>query len=86
MSLSSEDLKAIESLLEPIKRDIQSIQLTLETQTNRDIKMIAEGHFDLCRTPDESLTIANEKKRLLTQVNILEAELREAKKRIENMA
>lgn len=28
MALSNEDLKAIESLLEPIKHDIKSIQLT----------------------------------------------------------
>lgn len=32
MALSNEDLKAIESLLEPIKCDIRSIQLTLENE------------------------------------------------------
>lgn len=47
MALSKEDLQAIESLLEPVKRDIRSIQLTLENETNRNIKIIAEGHLDL---------------------------------------
>lgn len=47
MALSEEDLQAIESLLEPVKRDIRSIQLTLENETNRNIKIIAEGHLDL---------------------------------------
>ena len=40
MALSNEDLKAIESLLEPIKQDIKSIQLTLENETNRNIKLL----------------------------------------------
>ncbi len=35
MALSNEDLKAIESMLEPIKRDIRSIQLTLENESRR---------------------------------------------------
>lgn len=54
MSLSNEDLKAIESLLDPIRRDIRSIQLTLENETNRNIKIIAEGHLDLSRRLDEA--------------------------------
>ena len=43
MALTTEDLKAIESMLEPIKRDIKSIQLTLENETNRHIRIIAVG-------------------------------------------
>lgn len=35
MALSNDDLKAIESLLEPIKRDIRSIQLTLENELRK---------------------------------------------------
>ena len=49
MGLSNDDLKAIESILEPIKRELKSIQLTLENETNRNIKIIAEGHLDLAR-------------------------------------
>lgn len=61
MALSSEDLKSIELLLEPIRRDIRSIQLTLENETNRNIKIIAEGHLDLSRKLDEALRVDSEK-------------------------
>ena len=86
MALSTEDIKAIESLLEPIKRDIRSIQLTLENETNRNIKIIAEGHLDLSRKLDEALRVDNEKEMLLIRVNTLENELRRIKERIENIA
>lgn len=86
MALSNDDLKAIESLLEPIKRDIRSIQLTLENETNRNIKIIAEGHLDLSRKLDDALKVDNEKELLLIRVNILENELRKVKERIESIA
>ena len=86
MALSAEDLKAIETMLEPIKRDIKSIQLTLENETNRHIKIIAEGHLDLSRKLDEALRIDNEKEMLLIRVNTLENELRKIKDRIEHIA
>ena len=55
MALTNEDLKAIESMLEPIKRDIRSIQLTLENETNRNIKIIAEGHLDVSQKVKECI-------------------------------
>lgn len=49
MALTNEDLQAIANLLEPIKEDIQelkrrttSIELTLENETNPNIKAIAD--------------------------------------------
>ena len=60
MALTNEDLQAIEQLLEPIRQEIRSIQLTLENETNRNIKLIAEGHLDLSRKLDEALKIENE--------------------------
>lgn len=86
MALSSEDLKSIELLLEPIRRDIRSIQLTLENETNRNIRIIAEGHLDLSRKLDEALKIDSEKEMLLIRVNTLENELRKIKERIEHIA
>lgn len=86
MALSNDDLKAIESMLEPIKRDIRSMQLTLENETNRNIKIIAEGHLDLSRKLDEALRVDNEKEMLLIRVNALENELRRIKERIEHIA
>lgn len=86
MALSVEDLKAIETMLEPIRRDIKSIQLTLENKTNRNIIFISEGHLDLSRKPDDALKVENQNEMLLIRVNSLENELRKIKERIENIA
>lgn len=64
MVLSAEDFKAIESLLDPIARDIGSIQLTLENETNSNIKIIAEGHLNLNRKLDDALKVDFEKEML----------------------
>lgn len=82
MSLTREDLAEIEKLLTPIKTQIKDIQLTLENETNKNIRLIAEGHLDLKRKLDEALKIDNEKEMLLIRVNILENELRRIKERL----
>ena len=71
MALSKEDLQEIKNLLEPIQNDIKDIQLTLENETNRNIKLIAEGHLDLSRKLDEALKTDTEKEMLLIRVNTL---------------
>ncbi len=97
MALTNEDLQAINSLLEPIrneiksieltlKNEIESIELTLENETNRNIKIIAEGHLDLSRKLDEALKVENEKEMLLLRVNHLENELRKVKERLNQIA
>ncbi len=86
MALTNEDLQAINSLLEPIRNEIKSIELTLENETNRNIQIIAEGHLDLVRKLDEALKVENEKEMLLLRVNHLENELRKVKERISQIA
>ena len=86
MALTNEDLQAINSLLEPIRNEIKSIELTLENETNHGIKIIAEGHLDLSRKLDEALKVENEKEMLLLRVNHLENELRKVKERISQIA
>ncbi|MCI8939405.1 MAG: hypothetical protein HFH12_05360 [Dorea sp.] len=97
MALTNEDLLAISNLLDdklkPIKDDIDtldkkvtSIELTLENETNRNIRIIAEGHLDLSRKLDEALKVENEKEILLLRVNHLENELRKVKERINQIA
>lgn len=86
MALTNEDLQAINSLLEPIRNEIKSIELTLENETNRNIKIIAEGHLDLSRKLDEALKVENEKEMLLLRVSHLENELRKVKERISQIA
>lgn len=97
MALTNEDLLAISNLLgdklKPIKDDIDtlekkvtSIELTLENETNRNIRIIAEGHLDLSRKLDDVLKVENEKEMLLLRVNHLENELRKVKERLNQIA
>lgn len=82
----NEILKAIYTDMQEMKRQIKDIQLTLENETNRNIKIIAEGHLDLSRKLDDALKVDNEKEMLLIRVNSLENEVRKLKERISSIA
>ena len=77
----TEETKTIMDELKKLNDKITDIQLTLENETNRNIKIIAEGHLDLSRKLDEALKIDNEKEMLLIRVNRLENEIRRLKSR-----
>ena len=79
----SDETKMILDRIQELDKKIASIQLTLENETNRNIKLIAEGHLDLARKLDEALKIDNEKEMLMIKVNHLENEVRILKDRIE---
>ena len=80
------DIQTLQKGLEDVKDKTQSIQLTLENETNRNISIVAEGHLDLNRKLDEALTVENEKEILLIRVNILENEVRKLKAKTEKIA
>ena len=82
----SEMIKEIYSEMQQVKRELRSLQLTLENETNRNIALIAEGHLDLCRKLDDALKVENEKEMLMIRVNTLENEVRKLKERISNIA
>nr|WP_297932617.1 hypothetical protein [uncultured Blautia sp.] len=82
----TEETKMILEELKKMNAKIAEVQLTLENETNRNIRLIAEGHFDLSRKLDEALKVENEKEMLLIRVNHLESEVRRIKKRVETMA
>lgn len=69
--------------IQRIDNKLKSLELTLENETNRNIKLIAEGHLDLSRKLDDSLRVNSEKELLLIRVNILENELRKIKEKLE---
>ena len=69
-----------------LKDDAKEIQLTLENETNKNIRLIAEGHLDLSRKLDEALKVENEKELLMLRVTTLENEVRRLKARIEAIA
>lgn len=82
----SEEAKTIMDELEKIKSQITDIQFMLESETNRKIKLIAEGNFSLSQKFDDPLKTDSEKEMLLIRINRLENELRQVKERIESMA
>lgn len=82
----TEETKLILDEIQKLKADIKEIQLTLENETNRNIRLIAEGHLDLSRKLDEALKVENEKELLLLRVTSLENEVRRLKQRIEAIA
>lgn len=77
-----ENTKKILEAIEGLKSEVKSIRLTLENETNRNIRLIAEGHLTLERKLDESLKVNQEKELLLLRVNSLENEVRLLKERI----
>lgn len=82
----SEMIKSIYTDMKEMKQQIKDLQLTLENETNRNIKIIAEGHLDLSRKLDDALKVDNEKEMLLIRVNSLENEVRRLKERISSIA
>ena len=82
----SEDAKLILDEIAGLKQEVKEIQLTLENETNRNIKLIAEGYLDLSRKLDDALKVENEKELLLIRVTSLENEVRRLKARIEEIA
>lgn len=82
----TEETKMILEELKKMNAKIAEVQLTLENETNRNIRFIAEGHFDLSRKLDEALKVENEKEMLLIRVNHLESEVRRIKNWVEAMS
>ena len=60
---------------ERFTKDIREIKITLESELNRHIAVIAEGHLSLDRKLDEALKVNQEREMLLLRVNRLETEL-----------
>jgi len=82
----NELLTAIYDDTQDLKRKVASIEMTLETETNRNINIIAEAHTELNRKLDEALNVENEKELLLIRVNHMENEIRKIKERLEEIA
>lgn len=61
-------LESIYDDMQEVKRQVKDLQLTLENETNRNIKLIAEGHLDLNRKLDEVFKIENEVRQLRERV------------------
>lgn len=71
--------------LDLILQKINGIEVHLENVTDKNIKIIAEGHTDLSRKLDEALKVENEKELLLIRMNYLEGELAKVKQRLSEL-
>lgn len=85
-SAIEEAVQRLEQCNTELKRRTTSIELTLENETNRNIRIIAEGHQDLSRKLNDALKVESEKELLLVRVNLLEGELRKVKERLAQIA
>ena len=70
------EFKKTEGNMASMNNLINSIKLTLENETNRNIKIIAEGHLDLSRKLDDALKVTSEREMFLIRLNRLENEMR----------
>ena len=77
------DMRGMKTDIQDLKGRVSSIEMTLENETNRNIRIIAEGHADLCRKLDEALKVENEKELLLVRTNIMENDIRKIKDKLE---
>lgn len=76
------DVRTLKTDVQDTKHRITSLELTLENETNRNIRLIAEGHLDLGRKLDQALMVENQKEMLLIRVNTLENEMRKLKEQM----
>lgn len=77
------DMQGMKTDIRDLKGRVSSIEMTIENETNRNIRIIAEGHADLCRKLDEALKVENEKELLLVRTNIMENDIRKIKDKLE---
>lgn len=83
------DVQALKSDVQILKDDMQSvkdrvtgIEVTLENETNRGIRIVAEGHADLNRRLDEALRVESEKELFLIRVNRMENDISKIKRKL----
>ena len=77
------DMQGMKTDIQDLKCRVSGIEMTLENETNRNIRIIAEGHADLCRKLDEALKVESEKELLLVRTNIMENDIRKIKDKLE---
>lgn len=77
------DMQGMKTDIQDLRGRVSGIEMTLENETNRNIRIIAEGHADLSRKLDEALKVESEKELLLVRTNIMENDIRKIKDKLE---
>lgn len=66
-----------------VKQDLTSLKLTVDTETNRNIVIIAEGHLDLSRQFHVVTKASAENEMLALKVNTFMNEMRQVKAKLD---
>lgn len=80
------DIDGMKNDIENLDKRVTSLEVHLENITDKNIRIIAEGHLDLNRKLDDALKVENEKELLIIRVRILEEELKKVKDRLNQIA
>lgn len=87
------DVSALKTDVSTLKTDVDDLKLraalietTLEKGTNRNIRIIAEGHTDLSRKLDHVLQMESEKEMFLIRFNVMESEVQKIKQHLDSIA
>ena len=60
LDLLLEKVTSIEMDVNEVKQKVQTLEMTLENETNKNIKVIAEGHLDLSRKLNQAIKITSD--------------------------
>lgn len=86
MTILKKDVSGLKNDVSGLKNDVTNIKMTLENETNRNIRIIAEGHSDLSRKFDEALKheqqYHEERELLIVRVNSIENDVRKIKEKV----
>lgn len=66
----------LESDIADIKQKIASLEITIESETNKNIRIVAEGHLDINRKLDEAIKASYDNDIYKMKVNMLDAEIK----------
>lgn len=85
--LEAKDLEMIAEIVkqavEPVRKDVADIRITMENEVLRGIRIIGEGHLDLSRKMNQILETKEERELMELRVLSLEHEVRRIKDRLE---
>lgn len=55
VSRLKQDVSGVKQDVSGLRKDVTEVQLTLENETNKNIRIIAEGHLDIIRKLNNAL-------------------------------
>lgn len=81
-----EELDELKRRIDKVENDVLGIKITLENEIRTNIMRVAEGHQDLYRKLREATKTDDEREMIAIRVNMMEAELRTIKERLDQIA